>query len=686
VTAPRSNMRRGTPSPAGSPSRRRASPYVGPRAFQREERDRLRGRDDEIEALVDQLIADRIVLLYSPSGAGKTSLIQAGLVPRLETHGFHALPVIRVGLRPPERLRLAAGANRYVVSAITALSGDRQQLPSTEVLSSSLHDYLTEVEKTIPTPRSLLLVFDQFEEILTLDPTDLDEKRGFFQQLGQALRARDRWALFAMREEFVTALDPYSSFVPTRFGSGYRLEPLGPEAASAAIREPAEAVGVEFDAGAARALVDNLRTVRVLRPEGAAQVPGPFVEPVQLQVVCQRVWERLEEGQRTIGPKDLEGISVDRALGDYYEDALREVVRASGMDERKLRLWIDRHLIVDRAIRGQVPAGADGLVGGLPMSVVQHFVAAFLVRADNRGGAVWYELSHDRLVRPVSESNTRWLLSNASPLQQQARCWNDAGRDEAYLLTGRALQDAERWLPGNESGLDEVDRQFLDASRRVALRQQRRRTGTVWGMVVLLFILLLVSVGSTIDARRGRREAQAALARAEQAMQQRDSARQQTRDSVDLYSKSLVAQFVVNESDTTDLAKVQQSLLANTAISRASRRDSATRGGTRIRYLSREVDEHRVRDALEKLGFQLERVASRAQSAPTNAVAFDSAGVPIEHVRLVVFALLRAGIEVKQIKPFVNTGTRTRMIEVYGDTRLTGPPLSVQQAMAYQGR
>ena len=58
------------------------NPYVGPRPFT--QTDPLFGRDVEKVELLNLLIAERIVLLYSPSGAGKTSLIQAGLVPELK--------------------------------------------------------------------------------------------------------------------------------------------------------------------------------------------------------------------------------------------------------------------------------------------------------------------------------------------------------------------------------------------------------------------------------------------------------------------------------------------------------------------------------------------------------------------------------------------------------------------------
>ncbi len=54
-----------------------------------------------------------------------------------------------------------------------------------------------------------VLIFDQFEEVLTVDPTDQEAKGQLFAQVGEALRDRRRWALFAMREDHVAGLDPY---------------------------------------------------------------------------------------------------------------------------------------------------------------------------------------------------------------------------------------------------------------------------------------------------------------------------------------------------------------------------------------------------------------------------------------------------------------------------------------------
>ena len=91
----------------------RPNPYIGPRSFQTGEI--LYGRDRETQDVLGLLIAERIVLLHSPSGAGKTSLVQAALVPRLIEREFTVLPVMRVSQEPPERVDVNARALSWTV-------------------------------------------------------------------------------------------------------------------------------------------------------------------------------------------------------------------------------------------------------------------------------------------------------------------------------------------------------------------------------------------------------------------------------------------------------------------------------------------------------------------------------------------------------------------------------------------
>jgi hypothetical protein len=264
------------------------NPYPGPRSFRYGER--IYGRHREIDQLADVLIAERIVLFYSPSGAGKTSLLEAGLRPRLENRDFAVLPTIRIGHEVPHPLAQKATRNRYLVSTLLSLeegrSRDRQRNLS-DLLQLRLNDYLADVVTEELDP---CLFFDQFEELFTLDPTDQEQKTEFLHEVGVALRDRGRWALFSMREDFIAQLDPYLSLIPTRFNTRYRLDLLDKNAARIAARKPAEDAGVPFSEAAADRLVDDLRRVRVKRGATITEELGPYVEPVQLQVVCRQLW------------------------------------------------------------------------------------------------------------------------------------------------------------------------------------------------------------------------------------------------------------------------------------------------------------------------------------------------------------------------------------------------------------
>ena len=74
------------------------TPYVGPSPIQADQP--FYGRENELNELIDRLVARRIVLLHSPSGAGKTSLIQAGLLPEMSKLGYHIFRRALVSRQP----------------------------------------------------------------------------------------------------------------------------------------------------------------------------------------------------------------------------------------------------------------------------------------------------------------------------------------------------------------------------------------------------------------------------------------------------------------------------------------------------------------------------------------------------------------------------------------------------------
>ena len=191
--------------------------------------------------------------------------------------------------------------------------------------AKSLSEYIARRPRRPGAPSSIALVFDQFEEILTLDPLAVDAKREFFRQLGEALGNTGVWALFALREDYLGALDPYRDDVPTRLGNTFRIDLLAVEAAEEAIVQPANDAGREFAPDAAAQLAKDLATVSVQQPDGSfGNEMGIYVEPLQLQVVCRRLWDELPPGTQTIGVAHLqESGDVDAALTAYYDACVR---------------------------------------------------------------------------------------------------------------------------------------------------------------------------------------------------------------------------------------------------------------------------------------------------------------------------------------------------------------------------
>lgn len=495
------------------------NPYVGPRAFRPDET--LYGRDDESRALLDLLIAERIVLLYSPSGAGKTSLIQAKVIAEMQAEDYQVLPIVRPGA-DVDTLERPDLRNPFVARVIAACEDGKPdgEPPLANVPGITLASYLSQRSWIRGDPRLKLLIFDQFEEVLTSNQLDKD-KADFFGQLGDALRNRDIWALFAMREEYSAALDSYRHLLPTRLASHFRLQLLGPEAAEKAIRNPAERVGVQFDDQAVDQLVRELSTVR--ERSGDDEVVErrlPIIEPFYLQIVCHQLWEKkvLPEthlitaadlgrdaggdggGDDVVAHKEeghgSTGGIVEQALEKYYATVVCEVAAHGGVAERRIREWLGRELVTSRRLRRQVARGKHE-TAQLPNELVEALAKRLLLRSDSRSGTQWYEVAHDRLVEMIVAGNDRWFVQNLAPFQLGAVRWDllrhhgatDLAKRE--LLDGSGLRKAEEWRTQHpEAEASAVDEEFLRDSRDAwAVGRWKRQA---WFGAAVLTMLLLV--------------------------------------------------------------------------------------------------------------------------------------------------------------------------------------------------
>jgi len=505
------------------------NPFVGPRPIEKGQP--IFGRDPEIVQLHDLLCAERIVLLYSPSGAGKSSLIQAGVMPLLARQ-FDVWKPVRVNLDPrPGDTRI----NRYIRSCNLGFESGvpkRLQRDEDSISGMTLAEYVASRPRRPSAPQNIVLIFDQFEEVLTVDPLAIAAKRAFFAELGKLLQDSPRiWALFVIREDYLAPFDTYAEQLPTHLKNRYRLDLLSRSAAEEAIGKLAETGGRSFAPAALDALVNDLAMTQVQQASGEfKQEPGPYIEPLHLQVACRGLWERMAPESTLIEERDMDSFGdVTRALADYYESEVGNVAEGNGDVERSMREWFGGRLLISGSIRRQVLREA-GQSGGLDNRLVERLIDTHLVRGEQRAGATWFELSHDRLVEPVLRNNESWFAKHLSPVQKRALQWEREGEAESLLVAGVELKSARRWAATPGKKLTEGEHRFLTA----CLKKQRRVL-QIRAAVATLIVLLIVTSVLGLIAIRQRDRADLNLELAKQAVDESLSSagRQQARESAD---------------------------------------------------------------------------------------------------------------------------------------------------------
>jgi len=484
-------------------------PFVGPRPFQREEADRFFGRDRETADLFSLVVAHPAVLVYARSGAGKSSLLNAGLVPRLESEGFVVLPTARLG----DPVDLAAD-NVFAFNVLQSWAGG--DVAPERLSGLSLAEFLEgplerrgrpaaaneedeELEGFAPLRIALL---DQFEEVFTTHPERWRDREGFFRQLGEALEA-DRLlrVVIALREEYLAQLTPFAHLLPEGLRTRLHLERLREKPALAAVTGPLKETDRRFEnEEVARDLVQSLMRLRVETATGeVVEAPGKFVEPVQLQVVCQRLWRELPPEERVIRRGHLRDFGdVDQALEELYEQVLGEAEAETGIGEGELRRWCEEALLTPAGTRSTVYRGRQQ-TGGLANEVVEVLERHHLVRGERRAGAHWYELTHDRFLGPIRESNRRWRDRFGSTglgldrLEERARKWAQQNQSSAALLDEVETQEAERLLAGpgaRELGTSDTLRLLVKTSRATHEKAKTRRFRTLAASFLVLALVI----------------------------------------------------------------------------------------------------------------------------------------------------------------------------------------------------
>src|SRR5215470_3883441 len=483
-------------STAGQPSVDPQHPWLGLASFTEEMRGYFYGRDEEVAELARRVQRKLLTILFGQSGLGKTSILRAGIVPRLRSEGY--CPVyVRI-----DYSQEAPAPSEQIKQSIyrSTLSSGHWTQTGVAVKGESLWEFLHHRDDVLRDEKGKtlipLLIFDQFEEIFTLAQSDdFGRQRAaqFVEDLADlvenrppaALEAKmdrddatveqfdftrsDYRILIALREDYLAHLEGLKGPMPSITQNRMRLARMTGEQALDAVRKPG---GKLVNEEVAEAIVRFIA--------GGSELRNAEVEPSLLSLICRELNNaRIAQGRSEISTDVLAG-SRETILSEFYERALSDQppgVRKFIEDEMLTESGFRESLAEERVLKAFAAAGA-------PPDALATLVNRRLLRIEERLDLRRVELTHDVLCSVVA-----------------------ASRDLRHEREAR--DEAERQL--------EAQRARERATRKALIRARQ--------IAAVCAVLALVAVGGAIFGYVSTKRAQEAELKAQQTRVMAESAR-----------------------------------------------------------------------------------------------------------------------------------------------------------------
>ena len=457
------------PAPARSPFR-----HLAP--FTEADRDHLHGRDRDVAALVEQLAIRRVLVYTAPSGTGKTSLLRAGLVPRLTALGMRALYVTASADGAASTLRSRLDARPEVALQVAVETWHRGG------------------------GARVAVIVDQVEVIL--DGADDGAAALVRELLGLERADTDAVVVLSVREDFLgrlLAFDPrLQAGVPV-----VRLPPLARDGAQAAIELALAAHQIGLEPALRERLLDDLEAAgAAIGPElGWGATRGVY--PPHLQLACSVLYDELDADTTTLTVAHYQRLGgFDAIVGEYLErvlDSELDVDAARIARELFVGLVSAAHTRTARTEAELLElAGPDVAATRAVLDTLT--ARGLLVRTRGRDGDAGWELIHDSLVPRVEAWLDRRDLSRRRAIELLRHHLRRSTAERPSLLGADELRE----LRDHAGAVDELDTAWRERGapwtpRTLMLRsrrtQRRRAIAASAGVAVIL------AIGATLTAR-----------------------------------------------------------------------------------------------------------------------------------------------------------------------------------------
>jgi WD40 repeat protein len=481
------------------------NPWPGLLSFREQDQHFFGGRDKAIEELLRRVVAEPLTLVFGPSGLGKTSLLRAGLFPRLRDE--HFFPVY-IRLEYVSGRGPLAQIKEEIVKQAAAWNVEATPPDDIETLWEYLHRRDVDFWDERSYPCTPVLVLDQFEELFTKGRAFIDEladtlspltEGGRPEVVNQAMAAdqslharyhgqRRYRVMFAIREDYVAQLHALSDRFRSVFTNWFSVQRMSGQEALTSVMKAGWKV---LDEPVARRIVRFVG--RIGDDPHEEPVPGEqlpvddlWIEPALLSVICSELNVTRKESH-------AEKITVSM-LAERKEAILTSFLNRSFEDvSPKLSSFVEDELVLDGKTRDSI-AVRKALEIGISEADIQKLVDRRVLRRQEIDGVPRIELTHDLLTSEVVARGTRRHAT------EEAR-----REEEAKLAAARAAQEEAERERAEARKAQELAEAARDAAKRVLWR-----TRIAFLAVAVLFA---VTIGSWLYIRFLRAETQRKEAR-----------------------------------------------------------------------------------------------------------------------------------------------------------------------------
>ncbi|MEV6302180.1 hypothetical protein AB0M02_22380 [Actinoplanes sp. NPDC051861] len=502
-------------------------PYRGLAPFEERHSAVYYGRAEATTRLVQQLALrlthGRMLVVVGASGAGKSSLLRAGLLPRLAAD----LMVPGSSAWPRRVLTPTAGPLEELAAHLADLTGTDAASVHGSLIADPRNARLTarQAARSVGPDSRVVLVVDQFEELFTLvsgDPAGRRQQLAFVAALN-AMATADRpgdqppaLVVVAVRADFLDRAAAFPEVGQALAAGSFVLGPMTESELRLAITGPAAEAGVPLEPGLDESILGELRDRTLVTGFDAGVLP-------LLSQAMLAVWEARDGGPLTTRVYWRMG-GVGQAVQTSAEAAYQALPDAGRQVARSVFVQLtvvtgSGQLACRRASRSDLAAAA-GVTPGEVEAALAPFADRRLIVVEHAA----VRIAHDALLRGWARLRG-WLDAEQADrklyreLAEDASLWDERGRDSSFLYRGSQLDAAVRatgrWNAdaGRFPELAPRTREFLAAARRAAGRSRRLRR-TVTAVLSTLTVAALVAAGLAIRSQADlRRQQDVALSR-----------------------------------------------------------------------------------------------------------------------------------------------------------------------------